>query len=105
MLGIHLRSADGATAGQVRLRQGFRRRAGRYGGTSRRTANTGFLSVNSEIMNRLSMKIVRGGGGQFVGRQRGDAAGLDHNHVVRVLHRAFDFQERFLGDDQAQFLE
>jgi hypothetical protein len=36
-------SAD-KTAGKVRLRQGFRRRAGRYGGTSRRTGNTGTRS-------------------------------------------------------------
>jgi hypothetical protein len=53
----------------------------------------------------LSMKIVGGRGGQFAGRQGGDAAGFDYYDVVGVLHRAFNFQEGFLRDDQAQFLE
>ena len=51
------------------------------------------------------MEIMRGGGGQFVRRHGGDAAGFDDDDVVGVLHGAFYFQKRFLRDDEPQFLE
>jgi len=51
------------------------------------------------------MEIMRNTRRQFVLRHPFDAAGFDHYHVVGVLHRAFDFQKRLLGDDQAQALE
>lgn len=53
----------------------------------------------------VSVKVVADASGQIIGTEGFDFPGLDVDHAVLVLEATEDTEERFLHDDEAEFLE
>src|SRR5687767_3877035 len=51
------------------------------------------------------MKIVRGAGDEVLVMEAFNVVSFDGDDVVEMLEAAGDEQERFLGNDEAEFLE